>query len=264
MAVREFRNAVAVKPKEAVVRNSLGLALFQSGRGPEAVAEFEKATQLSPDYPDPYSNLATALAGAGRLDEAASFYQKALDLSPDYAEAHNGLGTVLIQMDRTDQAVPHLEKAVRYKPGDARAHATLALALARTWKTKEAIPHAEQAVKLSGGRQADMLDLLGRLYAEVGRFPDAVRLERQALAAASQTNQLRVIEGVEARIKLYEAGRVESAPTAAASLHLPPASIPDRRQEPGTSREYQWATAPLPPRSSPLPVRNAAAGPRPT
>ena len=209
MAVREFRNAVAVNPKEAVVRNSLGLALIRSGRGSEAVAEFEKATQLSPDYPDPYSNLATALAGEGRLDEAASLYQKALDLSPDYAEAHSGLGTVLIQMDRTDQAIPHLDKAVRYKPDDARAHATLALALARTWKTKEAIPHAEQAVKLSGGRQADMLDLLGRLYAEVGRFPDAVRLERQALAAASQSNQLRTIEGVEARIKLYEAGRVE-------------------------------------------------------
>jgi len=209
MAVREFRNAVAVNPKEAVIRNSLGLALFRSGRGSEAVAEFEKATQLSPDYPDPYGNLATALAGEGRLDEASSLFQKALDLSPDYAEAHNGLGTVLIQMDRTDQAIPHLEKAVRYQPDDARAHATLALALARTWKTKEAIPHAEQAVKLSGGRQADMLDLLGKLYAEVGRFPDAVRLERQALAAAAQSNQLRVIEGVEARIKLYEAGRVE-------------------------------------------------------
>jgi len=209
MAVREFRNALAVHPDEAVVRNSLGLALIRSGRRSEAVAEFEKATQLSPDYPDPYSNLATALAGEGRLDEAARLYQQALDLSPDYAEAQNGLGTILIQMDRTDQAIPHLEKAVRYKPDDARARATLALALARTWKTREAIPHAEQAVKLSGGRQADMLDLLGRLYAEVGRFPDAVRLERQALAVATRTNQLQVVEGVEARIKLYEAGRVE-------------------------------------------------------
>ena len=209
MAVREFRKALAANPKETVVRNSLGLALIRSGRGSEAAAEFQKATQLSPDYPDPYSNLATVLAGEGRLGEATSLYQKALDLSPDYAEAHSGLGTVLIQMDRTDEAIPHLDKAVRYKPDDARAHATLALALARTWKTKEAIPHAEQAVKLSGGRQADMLDLLGRLYAEVGRFPDAVRLERQALAAATQRNQLRMIEGVEARIKLYEAGRVE-------------------------------------------------------
>jgi tetratricopeptide (TPR) repeat protein len=209
MAVREFRNAVAVKPREAVVRNSLGLALVRSEQGSEAVAEFEKAIELSPDYPDAYSNLATARAGEGRLDEAISLYQKALDLSPDYAEAHTGLGSVLMQMDRTDQAIPHLEKAVRYKPDDAQARATLALALARNSKAKEAIPHAEKAVKLTGGRQAEMLDLLGRLYAEVGRFPDAVRVERQALAAGRPTNQRRLMEGIEARIRLYEAGRVE-------------------------------------------------------
>jgi len=208
-AVREFRDAVAVNPNEAIVRNSLGLALSRSDRRSEAITEFQKAIALSPDYPDAYSNLATALAGEGKLEEAIAPFEKALALSPDYAEAHNGLGSVLIQMDRTDQAIPHLEKAVRYKPDDAQARANLALALARTWKTKEAIPHAEQAVKLSGGRQAEMLDLLGRLYAEVGRFADAVRLERQALAVWAQGNQRRLVEGVEARIKLYEAGRVE-------------------------------------------------------
>lgn len=208
-AVREFRNAVAINPKEAVVRNSLGLALVRSEHPAEAVAEFRKAIAISPDYPDGYSNLATALAREGKFDEALALFQKAIDLSPDYAEAHTGMGTLLMQADRTSQAIAHLEKAVKYKPDDAQAQANLALALARAWKAQDAIPHAEQAVRLTRERQPEMLDLLGRLYAEVGRFPDALRVERKALAASAQVGQSRPISGIEARIKLYEAGRVE-------------------------------------------------------
>ena len=132
-----------------------------------------------------------------------------MQLNPEYAEAQAGLGTLLMSAGRLPQAIPHLELAVRYKPGDARAQANLALALARGWKAQDAIPHAEQAVRLTGGQEPEMLDLLGSLYAEVGRFPEAARTERKALAVATERNKTQLAEAAKAKIGLYEAGRVE-------------------------------------------------------
>ncbi len=208
-AVRDLEKAVALNPGEAVVHNSLGLALGRVGRPAEAIAHFRKAIELTPDYPDPYSNLGTALAGMGKGEEAIAQFEKAIQLNPEYAEAHAGLGTLLTAADRLPQAIPHLERAVQLKPDDARAQANLALALARGWKAKDAIPHAEQAVKLTGGQEPEMLDLLGSLYAEVGRFPEAAKTERKALTVATEKNKAQLAEAAKAKIGLYEAGRVE-------------------------------------------------------
>ncbi|MBS1871921.1 MAG: tetratricopeptide repeat protein [Acidobacteria bacterium] len=208
-AVREFERAVAVNPNEAVVRNSLGLALARAGRRDDAMEQFRKAIALTPDYPEPYSNLATAFAGAGNLPAAVDNYEKALKLDATYPEAQAGLGTLYISMDRLPAAIEHLEQAVKYKGDDARSRANLALALARNWRAKDAVPHAEQAVKLSKGQDPDMLDLLGSLYAETSRFPDAAATERKLLALVEKKGDPRMIAAVRAKIALYEAGRVE-------------------------------------------------------
>ena len=98
---------------------------------------------------------------------------------------------------------------MKYKGDDARSRANLALALARNWRAKDAVPHAEQAVKLSKGQDPDMLDLLGSLYAETSRFPDAAATERKLLALVEKKGDPRMIAAVRAKIALYEAGRVE-------------------------------------------------------
>ena len=56
---------------------------------------------------------------------------------------------------------------------------------------------------------ADMLDLLGSLYAETSRFPDAAATERKLLALVEKKGDPRMIAAVRAKIALYEAGRVE-------------------------------------------------------
>jgi len=208
-AVSEWKKAAQLNPEEAQVHNGLGVALARTGSFAEAIAHYRKALELSPEYPDAYSNLGAALAGAGRPDEAIVQFEKALELSPDYAEAHTNLGAILAKQGRIGQAIPHLRKAVEYKPEDAEAHKNLALALGMTGRVKEAIPQAEQAVKLSGGREPLMLDLLGRLYAEANRFPEAAAAMRRALAAATQENNYQLMEALKARIALYESRRVE-------------------------------------------------------
>ena len=203
-AVTTLRQAAAMHPEEAVVQNSLGVALARTGKTQEAVDQYRKVVALSPDFPDAHGNLGAALLSMGRLDEAVPELEKALALSPNYAEAHSNLGTALAQQGRLDQALPHLRKAVQFAPEDANARRNLALALFMTGKPAEAVPHAELAVKLTAGKDPTMLSLLGRLYAETGRMPDALRTARQALSIATQRNDRELVQELNEMIAAYQ------------------------------------------------------------
>ena len=129
----------------------------------------------------------------GRVGEAIAELEKALESMPDYAERHANLGPRW--RNRAGRpALPHMRKAVQYSPKDANAHRNLALALLLMGKPAEALPDAEQAVKLSGGKDPSMLNLLGRVYGEMGRLPEALRALRQALALATARNNRELVQ----------------------------------------------------------------------
>jgi tetratricopeptide (TPR) repeat protein len=204
-AIPFLKEAVESSPGDALVHNSFGSALAATGRVAEAAAQFRKATALSPEYPEAHNNLASALVNSGRLDEAIVEFKAALALRPDFGEAHSGLGGVLAQKGRLDEAVPHLLKAVERDPQSLPARTNLALALSMAGRTQEAIPHLQRAVEMSEGRNPLLLDLLGRLYAQTGRLPEAIETTRQALAIASQANDERLARELRAKLDSYGA-----------------------------------------------------------
>ena len=65
-AIVNLRKAVAMQPREAVVRNSLGVALARSGRPEEAIRQYRELVALSPDFPDAHGNLGAALLKHGQ------------------------------------------------------------------------------------------------------------------------------------------------------------------------------------------------------
>ncbi len=198
-----LRRALTESPGDAVVHNSYASALAATGRLPEAIAQYRKATTLSPDYPEAHNNLASALVQAGRPDEAVAEFRKALALNPDFAEAHSGLGSVLAREGRTNDAIPHLLAAVEHSPQNPIARTNLCLALLMAGRASEAIPHAEQAVTLSSGQDPLILDLLGRLYAQTGRLPEAIEATRRALEIASRANDRPLVRDLRARLASY-------------------------------------------------------------
>jgi Flp pilus assembly protein TadD len=191
-AIPLLREALATNPGDAIVHNSYGSALAETGHLDEALEQYRKATQLSPDYPDAHNNLGSALLQVGRAREAIPEFRKALALKPSFSEAHSGLGGALAQLGRTDEAIQHLQKAVEYSPQNPRARANLSLALAMAGRVQEAIPHAEQAVALTNRRDPMMLDMLGSLYARGGRMTEAVETARLALEVAARGNDPRL------------------------------------------------------------------------
>jgi Flp pilus assembly protein TadD len=209
-----LRQALAESPGDAVVHNSYASALAATGRLAEAVAQYHRATALAPDYPEAHNNLASALVQSGRTDEARAEFEKALALKPEFAEAHSGLGGLLAQKGKLDDAIPHLLKAVELGPQNPMARANLCLALSMAGRPQEAIPHAEQAVALSNGQDPLLLDMLGRLYAQAGRLPDAAEVTRRALQVATGAGDERLARDLRTRLSSYErsAGGVSSEP----------------------------------------------------
>ena len=203
-AIAAWEEALRYGPGEAMAHYNLGNALSAVGRGGEAIAHYEKALELSPGHADALDNLGNALASQGKSAEAIAQYEKALTVSPGHANALTNLGVALARAGQFDRAIVLFRQAIETEPKHADAHNNLGLALAMSGKTEEAIPHLELAVEITQGRDALMLDLLGRAYAGTGRFPQAVAAARRALEVAERENNVKLIRALQGQIAAYE------------------------------------------------------------
>ena len=57
-AIRQYQEAIRLRPDDALVHNDLGLALYMQGRTSEAIRQFHEALRLKPDYADARRDLA--------------------------------------------------------------------------------------------------------------------------------------------------------------------------------------------------------------
>ena len=243
-AVAEYQAAIGINPNDAGARNNLAARLAQIGREPEAVREWEQALRIQPRSAQTHTNLAFALAHLDRMEEAFDHWEKALDIQPDLLDAHYDFGVALAQSGRFTQAIEHYEKALRLKPDFADAHYRLAQALKHEGRFEAAISHQRKALELdprslvaqnalawllatcpeaslrngeeaaqlslraaqlSGGKHPQILDTVAAAYAESGQFEKAVETAKEALRLLAVQNNPSLAEGIQARLKLYEA-----------------------------------------------------------
>jgi tetratricopeptide (TPR) repeat protein len=234
-AVAQYQKAVEAEPDYPHGYTNLGVALARSGKLDQAIGYFEKAVRLSPTDADAHANLGGALAEAGRIDEAVAHCQRALELRPDHAQAHGNLAIALARSGRASEAIPHFEKALVADPDSPVISADLAAALAQTGRVEEAIPLFEKALaadpnsdelqynlgralasvgrfteaiphveKAGAGGDPGIDGTLAALYAQVGRFDDALRTARKALQAASQRSDPDLVKALTAIVAAIE------------------------------------------------------------
>ena len=211
-AIAHYREALRIKPDYALANNNLGMTLVNRGQVDEAIALYRKALEVDSDDAELHFNLATTLADRGEVDDAIAHYRKAVEISPDYAAAHNNLGLILGGRGQVDEAIGHFRKALEVNPDFADALNNLAWILATSPVAARrdgatAVALAARAVRLSNGQDMGTLDTLAAAYAEAGRFPEAAQTARRAVALAEQQNQQTLIAPIQAKIRLYEAGK---------------------------------------------------------
>jgi tetratricopeptide (TPR) repeat protein len=208
-AIAAWQKVLELDPSDAKAHNNLGIHLLQVGGLDAAITHFQKAVELSPEYGNAQSNLGIALLQKGRFDAAVPHLQKALEINPTQAQNHLNLGNAFYVQGRIPEALASWRAGLRVEPNHLALLSQTAWVLATCPRAsvrngREAVELARRAVQASGGKDPAVLDTLAAAYAETGRFAEAVETIRQALALATQQNAQPLIEGLKARMALYE------------------------------------------------------------
>jgi serine/threonine-protein kinase len=183
-AIRFLSVCLALRPREFVVWNNLGILLLHENRLGEAEIAFRKATGLEPNSADCWCNLGLALSLQEKPDEAIEAFWAALARQPGHTLAEGHLFQALKKEDRLDKTVARLRRTIATQP-DAppvdRSYARYLLgqALAAQQKPVEAAEAYRQAIQLYPEAYLAYYHL-GLALTRQGKHPDAVAALQKA------------------------------------------------------------------------------------
>lgn len=123
MARKQYRDAIdsytewaALKPKDPVAWNKMGIAYHQLLQMDKARACYERATRLRKDYAEAINNIGTVYYAQKNHKKAIRYYQKALTITPDSASVHSNLGTALFARKKYEEAFAEYQQALKLDP----------------------------------------------------------------------------------------------------------------------------------------------------
>src|SRR5262245_52517311 len=191
-AEREYRSAVALRPKYWRGYRDLGVFLYRQGRFHEAEENLVIGSEYAPANRSMISSLTAVYEIQQKLTAAEAELIKGLKLSPD-AILYNNLGWIYILDGRFEDAVNALQEAVK----QPRADSIVWSSLARAYRWSRQHAKEERAAYLTALQWADNEVRLDPRNAET-------RANRAYLLAESH-------RGREALQELAEALRIENA-----------------------------------------------------
>jgi len=245
-AVESVSMYLDIVPEDAIARMNLGYALQELGREAEAAEQFNEVLRLQPNsitalraLGDMYLNqndfarathyyrkwveadpadvsarkaLAFSLDRKGDSAEAADLLRKIVDDNPDEAQAWYMLGTILQARWETEEAIRAYREALRFGHGYTQPAGSLAWILATHPQDElrngaEAVELAKMACESNEYKDLQSMDALAAAYAEVGLYTEAVETARKALELARAIGIEPLVDDLEARLGLYEAGK---------------------------------------------------------
>ncbi|MXZ37546.1 MAG: tetratricopeptide repeat protein [Holophagales bacterium] len=189
-ALEHLGRAVELDPGNGEARLGLGAVLAQTGSFEEAVVELLAALGQVPESrrtPRLHFGLAEALVRTGRLEEAVPHYARARELDPGQSLAWLREATVLMGLGRFADARATLDERLRVDSTDGRAAHSLARLLAGA--PDRTLRDGPRAMAIAGALlQADNAapnaETAAMALAEVGRFEEAVSIQRTLVAEA--------------------------------------------------------------------------------
>lgn len=243
-AASEFRRGLELAPNDPSLRHRLGTALYQMGDVSGAMEQFEQVLKTTPDYTQSHYSLGVLLTEAGRHREAIQHLSTALRYQPDYTEARVQLAETLTRTGQNEDALAQYAQALSSDPTNTEAALGRAMTLIRLRRYGEAAKrlaeghesHPDQpmfghalarvlaaapdnAVRdgrralqlvdqlIKGEQSIELAETTAMALAEVGRYREAVEVQRQALTAATSASLPLVERHITANLRLYESGR---------------------------------------------------------
>ena len=179
-AIKEYREAVQIKPDYAGAHYNLGIVLKDKGLFNDAIQEYREALRIKTDFSEAHYGLGVVLKDKGLLDDVIEEYREALRIKTDFSEAHIGLGSALRDKGLIDDAIEEFRETVRIKPGYAEAHYSLGVVLVDKGLFDDAIEEYREALRIKS-HYAEAHYNLGIVLKDKGLLDDAIHEYREAL-----------------------------------------------------------------------------------
>jgi tetratricopeptide (TPR) repeat protein len=191
LAAETLARASALDSNSPTLHVLLGDMFRQRKHYPESEQEYRKALVIEPENPGALFGLSLALLADSQLDEALRLAAGALKKNPNDPEFNAVMGEILCQRREFLAAEPYLKKALSAKPELVpHVHALLGTVYAESNRTPQAI--AEMRLALSDDRDGRLHYQIARLYLKVGDRNSAnkaleasKRLESEGLTSAA-------------------------------------------------------------------------------
>ncbi|MGA3171078.1 MAG: tetratricopeptide repeat protein [Chthoniobacteraceae bacterium] len=212
-AIQTLTDARTKFPTEAQVTYSLGLALSEAKRYPEALGIFEQAEQeasigqtemLDAQF---YFAYGAAAEQSGQVEKAAELMKKSIDLDPANAsDAYNYLGYMWADRGmKLDEAAGYIKKALQMQPDNAAYIDSMGWYYYKKGDFARAIEILKKAAKLIQPEDAVVDEHVGDAYAAAGDTNQAIDYWQRASALDKDNKEIAVkIAG--ARQKLAREG----------------------------------------------------------
>ena len=185
-------------------RHNYACTLDAQGKLPDAIREFTEAIRLRPSNAEAYNDLGLTLIKTGRQQEAIMAFQQSLQVRATPGAARN-LAAVFLMNGDPVQAAAIYRLAMQIDPGDLQNQRALAWLLAthpdnRVRNGREAVELSRQIVIATNGQVPVFLLTLSASLAESGDFDQAVQVAAQAVAAYRGAGDPKMADMVEERI----------------------------------------------------------------
>jgi tetratricopeptide (TPR) repeat protein len=115
-AIAAYEKAIKEQPKDAALRNRLGICYQNAGEPKKARKAYKAALALRSDYAEAWNNLGTLEHAEGRYEQAIADYTRATALKPESAAGHRNLGAAWAAKGDLDKAFAAWSEAYKVDP----------------------------------------------------------------------------------------------------------------------------------------------------
>lgn len=171
-AVRQYREALKVAPRQVGLHRALAVAIMNSSPDEDGIREAEQALErelaLNPRDAESLYQLGEIAWRRGDEESAAGYYEEAVESQPAFVEGLVGLAKALIARGDFSRAAERLVSAVGIDPDHEVARYRLAQAYRQLGRSEQAAKELEEFRRIRSASEA-----LSAIYRQVQRSTSA-------------------------------------------------------------------------------------------
>jgi tetratricopeptide (TPR) repeat protein len=185
-----WKKALAVNANSPIAHAVLAEQYRLQQNWDEARLHYRKVLEVNASDPKTHFYLAEIERRQGDLPQALELYRKTLELDPTYSPAYNSYGLALLASGQINEALERFTKAVELTPNSSEPLVNLGRLYAQMKKFPEAVPVLNKALSIQGAADTRSQKQLAEIHALLG------------LALASTNDDVKAQTHLEMALKL--------------------------------------------------------------